>query len=577
MKKLAMTILAGALLLSGCGKKNDIKAKKKQFEAILEKLQKNGIDINKSKSNNEYLITIKDANKSAEALMHFFGEYDITNENRNQLAKVLHKIKYLKAQVHWQKYANNEPKSVFVYFPGKGDEKEPLKTLLKERTFGAYLTYKNETLKEIDFKDINKTIHDNNNTLALLLKNAKIIINKTPSSKDPSSMMHISLPTLQINGNILSKKTYQKNKVHLVIKNFSCDSNKPIEYLGKFECSLPTFFASVQNKQDDITIKLQNINLISNSMAKNKKVSSSGDLEIGNFTFNNKNKKAPIDVNISKVAFKMDMLNLNEEKIKQFYQLAKNPPKDEEKILQKLSKFVKVLFSNGVTINYLVKIAKIKLHAGKGVKEADFLLKDLSESGNALFRKTIDAKDELKILALKAKVGSEKIFETQNIEINSSVKDLYNFVPEFLELAFKNANKPYNAKLSKEEERAFDKMAQEVVNNGFELSYSPIAFGLFEVPKKDLFLHNFKLDFALTLKQNDYVFQKSVPPLLLLAYLKSDGKLVLPKKDFEKIITKFPPRFAALAMMYAKMEGDNIVYKMEFKQGNLYINGSLIK
>ncbi len=575
MKKFILLFIILFLLIS-CGKEDALELKKKDFFTKLKKLHTIGIDINKSQSNKEgasFLLNITDANKSANAILHFFGQYDATNEEKRKLAKVLDKIKYLKAQINWQKYAKDEPRSVFVYLPGKGDEKEPLKTLLKEKTFGAYLSFKNDQLKTIEIKDINKTINDKNGSVSIFLDGAEIAIEKMPSKKDSSSIMHAKVSQFNITANILNQNRHYQNKLNLSLQNLKCDSNKPVEYLGTISCSLPTLSMRVENKQDRINMHLANIKITSSSQAFNSKIAGKSLLSIDLFDVNNTNLQTPFHLHLEKLFFSLDMENINEQEIKKFYEFAKNPPKDQNKILQELVKFMQALFSNNVKMRYKATIKTIALKAGK--KEGRFILNDFSEKGAVEFNTTINATDSLKIAQIQLYQANENLFELKNATINATIKNFYNFVPEFFAIAVKNANKPYNQPLSKEEEEAFSKIGQNIINQGFILSYNPISFDLLKT--RDVTLHKSRLDFNITLAKNDYIIQKKVPPILLLAYLKSNGKLVLPKKDFEALITKFPPKFAAIAMMYAKMEKDNVVFEIKFKNGALYINGALLK
>jgi uncharacterized protein YdgA (DUF945 family) len=65
-------------------------------------------------------------------------------------------------------------------------------------------------------------------------------------------------------------------------------------------------------------------------------------------------------------------------------------------------------------------------------------------------------------------------------------------------------------------------------------------------------------------------------PMMLLGYLKADGKITIPLKDLQTLAKE--PAFAMLGMLMlmAKIEGNNAVFVIEFKDGKLFVNGQPI-
>jgi hypothetical protein len=64
-------------------------------------------------------------------------------------------------------------------------------------------------------------------------------------------------------------------------------------------------------------------------------------------------------------------------------------------------------------------------------------------------------------------------------------------------------------------------------------------------------------------------------PALLAQNLDTEIKLKISKEIFQKINETTP--MAALAMQYAKEDGQNLVFEITFRDGEVMINGRVIK
>ena len=96
----------------------DITARKRVLEAEMAALAQYGLDANKTtdtQASAHYLIEIKDAQKTAQALLVWLNAGNTTPRDRKIFVTLFENMKYFGMDVDWEKYAKNKPQSVFVY------------------------------------------------------------------------------------------------------------------------------------------------------------------------------------------------------------------------------------------------------------------------------------------------------------------------------------------------------------------------------------------------------------------------------------------------------------------------------
>ena len=572
----------GNSAISAEAKQVDMAARKKVFEEKLSALKRYGLDINKTTDTKEsahYQIEIKDAQKSTQAFLIWLNAGNTAPRDRKIFVKLLNHMKRFAMDVDWVKYAENKPQSVFVYFVGSGQEKEPIKSLVEKQALGAYLSYGDkDALKEVDIKDIDSEVTVGATTTKVALKGAKALISKMPSKQDPASKMRLEFGTFQYktdtNYTTDSNKTATKT-LSFSYGNGSCDVDKSNSYLGEIACRFPSFSFGEEEENASTIIHSEAWKLKTVSTAKEGKMQSDGFFEIGKIEVQNRDNDNPATVVINDLKLEASGKNIDESLIKALYILASTPQKDSNQSITKTMKIVGDMFSNGLSIDYLFSISSIEGKIGHIGKSKQFKAEAIKEKGTVAFTDTYDFKDltTVKSVMVVDEVKGNTLFALKELKFGSQIRKLYNFIPGFMEFAGTLAKHPEKPEPTDEEMKKLSAIGMKMVNDGFSMAYSPLSIEEIKIAEAKVDYGKMQLDLDATLKPNSVKLQSAMSAMALLGFLQADGKLILRKVDLESMSNSFPPQAMAMVMLYAKYEGDKAVFVLKFENGHLLVNG----
>ena len=599
-KSLFAAVAAAILVLSvaGCGKDTDkmhatgaagsteakqidVATRKKAFEAKLAAWEQYGLDINataNSKEKTHYLIEVKDAQQSAQALLIWLNAGNTTARDRKTTVKLLENLKRFAMDVDWMKYAKNQPKSVFVYAVGSDKEKEPIKSLLQKQALGIYLSYdNNDRLRGLDVKDIDSTITVGTKTTKVLLTGMKAVISKMPTKQDTASKMHLESGTFAY----VSDNNYTTDDNKTAVKtlrfsyaNGSCDVDKSNSYLGMIACHFPSFSFGEEEGSIRTMVELGEWGLKTVSTAKAGKMQSIGTFGIDTIKVTHAGDDNPVSVTLNDLKFDVSATGIDESLIKALYVLASTPQKESNQSIDKTMKIVGDMFSHGFTIDYLASIASIEGRAGDAAKSKVFKAEAIHEKGRASFTDTYEFKDLTTIKSVTVTDGAKgsTLFALKELKFGTKISKLYNFMPGFMTFSAALAKHPGRPEPTEKEIKKLSMVGMRMVNNGFSLAYSPLSIEAIKIAEAKVDYGSMQLDLDATLAKNSVKLSSPMSVMQLLGFLQVDGKLTLHKADLEQMSNSFPPQVMAMVMLYAKYEGDQAVFVLKFEKGHLLVN-----
>ncbi len=559
----------------------DIAARKQVFETEMVTLAQYGLDANKTidtQASAHYLIEIKNAQKTAQALLVWLNAGNTTPRDRKIFVTLFENMKYFGMDVDWEKYAQNKPQSVFVYLVGSGKEKGFMQSLIKQKALGVYLSYSGkEQLTRIDIKDIDSEVPEENTTFKIVLKGAKALISKMPTAQDPASKMHLDSGTFSLITHETLPVDNNKTKVqtmHYTYTDGSCDIDKSNSYLGEIVCAFPSVTFEGDKGGEKLTVQTEGWKLKTLSTAKSGKIKSNGSLEVGKIRADNKDAVNPVTAVLNNLRLQMTATNIDESLIKALYALASTPQKDSNQSIAKTMKIVGDMLSTGLTIDYQFSIASIEGQMGDVGKGKQLKVDSIEEKGTVAFTKTYDFKDMLKVkeVSVLDQAKGVALFELKGLKFGSQIAKLYNFMPGFMAFSGALAKHPRQTNPTAEEMKKLSDIGMKMVNNGFSMAYSPLSLEKIKIAQAKVDYGKMQLDLNATLKPNNTKFANAMSAMQLLGFLQADGTLVLNKADLESMSNSFPPQVMAMVMLYAKYEGGKAVFVLKFNKGHLLVN-----
>jgi hypothetical protein len=456
---------------------------------------------------------------------------------------------------------------------GNGQEDTVLKKIIAEKKMAAYLTMDaKDHIQHIAFKDIDEKITDGTTVAHVLLKGAKIDIKKAATKASPSRAFSIKggefSYTLENNGSREMAFSY---------RNPHCEIDKSNTYLGKQVCGFPLVQVDGGSGTDKLSVILRDTSMVYELSAHNKKIKTDILFKIPTTDIKLKDKSDDVTIQLKDFHINGNSDNMDESLLQEFYALAQTPMKDINATMKKSMQLVGGLFSKGVTFDYSVGLASLKGTALNHGKTTEFMMEGYSSKTHALMDTTIagDTKTTIKHISANKQGTQATLFDLKGFKFGSAIKDLYNFFPEFMELAGMLAQKQQSGITpSKEEEEQMAALGTKVVNNGLSLAFSPLGIDSVSFDAMGQKMSYGKIDFDLdaTLAKNTIKFDNPMAAMTLLSFLQADGKLVLSKADLDKMSQQFPPQMIGMIMMFAKYEGDKAVFVLKFEKGHLLVN-----
>jgi len=589
MKKIVLsTVVATTLMFvsTGCGgdsNKNTANAaqehrvvsksvskedRQKALRARIESYAQYGFDINQT-SQDSYILTVKEPRKSVELLLGMFNLNLSVDEEDKQALQDAFKDSKFDVKIDWDKYISNTKDSVEVDFMGQDDmnTSDPIVKILKDKKVGAYLTYNsNDELKKIDFKDMDENITEGKESAHIQLTNAFIDVDKLPNEQSKDRVYTIN------GGKVSIEYTDSFGSTSVLgYKDMVCHIDKTNAYLGKQECDIPTIFMITdKSRANEINIVVNDTILKYDAVAKNKKVKENMEFDIKSILINK-------DISIKDIKLSGLIENMDEDALKTYTQLIETPSNNNKEDIAKLISLTGKLYSNGITMSYDASIKAIDA----SLDSINVSLENYSGHGEGKADNEINyhEKSTIKKLIISDSKNKANEFVLNDFRFGYGIKNIFNFIPKTMDILSVISTEENTTKIENIMQQDATKLADETLNYGMGFEISTLGFDSvkfsdqkhkasnYSVGKTD-----FDIDVALLknkLKAEDIINN----PLMLLGYLKSDGKLVIPIKDLQELAKK--PEFAMLGMlmMMAKIEGENAVFVIKFENGKLLVNG----
>ena len=570
------TVISSALIfgVTGCGNDKDksISTLKVQKEVqkvsssdrknILENKIKSyaeyGFDINKTSSKN-YIFTLKEPKKVIETLLGVFNlNFSLDNQDREELIKLLQDTKF-NVNVDWDKYASNQPHSIEVALLGKKDNHKSIDKFLKDKKLGAYLTYDmQDKLTKIDFKDIEDKLFnaDSNKTAYINLKNTFIDVKSTTVYDFKSQKFEFKIAD-EFN-----------SSVEIGYKDAECNVDKKSLLFGSQKCQIPNVYFVIS--EDGIganKINLNGITTLYSLIKKNSKVSEDAEFGIKSIDFK--------DTDIKDIKVSINLENIDANIMKQYEDMITNISDDYKSDMKKVLLLAGKIYQNGVVLKYNASMNSFKL-LSDGV---NFEIDGYNGHGETTFDNNITHSDKSIInnIIVSDSTNAKNAFVLRNFEFNYGIRDLYNFMPEVLESISEIQFEDNATKAQMAFNDSVIGIAEDIVHNGLNVYIDALGFDnmTFSDAGARYSLDKTHFDLDVKLQKNDLKLDANNPmtSMMLLSYLKADGKFVVPAKDLQTLAQKPELAMLGMLMMMAKLEGDNAVFIIKFENGKLLVNG----
>jgi len=203
--------------------------------------------------------------------------------------------------------------------------------------------------------------------------------------------------------------------------------------------------------------------------------------------------------------------------------------------------------------------------------DVNISIKNLETSSNAVLKAEkvhMNSKTKLEAMSLSSKPLSLDVSKLEsNVDVEGMDKDTLEKMSTML-----NKADDINAIYQQQE---FQKVVIALLAKGFRIKAKNISFKSLVVDKTEN-LGGLKIDFDLNIKKDANLsikMQKS--PLFFLSNTMLHTNIKLSSAIYEKLVQN--PSMAQMLSSYAKKEKDNVLFKIEFKDDKLYVNGKAVE
>jgi len=520
-----------------------------------------------------YSIQVKESQLATSALLGFIHMATLAPQERQMIAEAIDGAK-LDIVVDWNKYAANSDQSVEVYYRGNGRESDAFAKILASRKIGAYLTFDDkDRIKKIVWKDIDEKLTQGIETAHILLKGASIDRVQTAANTPLAEAFRIKggdfSYTLESNGS---------KELGFSYSGLHCEIDKTNAYLGKQTCGFPLITIEGGTGDEMFAMVLKESSLLYDVQAHHHKIKADTLFKIPQISVTIKERGSEVAIGLKDFIIEGFSDNVDEGVVKGFYEISTNPSKDLNQTLSTMITLVGDLFGGGMAFDYKGSIASIDgtVNSSKGL--ITFNLRDLRGEDNASFGKTINYQKTFSIqsILVKKDKAATPLFALQGLRFGFALKELYNFLPEFMQFALLAAEKQQAGQaITPEEEAKMIAIGHTITNHGFGVSFAPVGIENLTIEEgngKQMHYGKIDLQIDATLAKNSAKLDNPMAAMLLLGFLQAEGKLILSKADLDQMSQQFPPQIMAMVMIYANYEGDKAIFELKFKQGHLMLN-----
>ncbi len=547
--------------------------RKEIFNNKLKSLTTLGFGLTKTIDNQKmssYTITVTNTKL---ATINILSKLNMSSIDRRTKLKIEEALKDAKigVDIDWVKYLKNDKGSVLTYLVASKNASKALKDLSADKKIAAYLTFgSNDNILEAIFKDIDHTISNSEEKAHLSLVGAKIITHN-PSSKDKNA------EAFSIYGGKMSYRVddNSSNSITVSYENPKCDIEMQNSYLGTETCIMPTLKIEGDNNGTIFSTLISNTKLNYATTLNTNIVKSNIDFKISSIDISNKDKKENLAIAIKDINLIGYADNIDKKLMEEFHQLSQSISTDANQTDIKNAKLISGFFDSNATYSYTLSLASIGAKSTSKTEAIDFTLNGYKTIAKASFGESINYSEKSNIQSIYVKDGKSGVsqFELENFQFNYSITDLYNLFPALISFG-SNASQNSTTAISPKDEKALQEILNRLSTHGVEISFSPIGVDKLVIDSMGQKITNGKINLTIDAKlsPNKLKLNSPMATMMLLKYLKADGKLVMQKADLDRLSKSFSPQIIAMIMMYAKYEGDKVVFNLKFSDGHLLVN-----
>jgi len=593
MSILSIVVSAGLLFaMTGCGEENSsasaqkmvenkvpavpVKERKAAFDKEIQNLKMIGFDLNTTEAEKQkttYILQIADSQKAVTALLSKVHMATLDKQSKRQLAQLFEGAK-IGIDVDWEKYAQNAEQSVFIYYLGNGKESAVLRKLIAEKKIGAYLTFDaKDTLRKAVLKAIDEKIAHAAGSIHLVLKEAKLLLHQAASDSPEERNYTLDagqfLYTQEHNGTKLFQLNYD---------GFVCTAVQENAYLGTWQCKISEMVFKSDENNSSGTFSVNGVSLDYKSTQHGQKIKGDFRLTIPAIALAFKEGTNMMEATVKDYSIVGGSDNADANLMKEIYAIAGTSGTDANKTYSQYMRLIGQLMASGMTFDIVATVPSLTGKIAEGADITHFSVLNQKGEAKGLFGKTIEYQSLTSIEEIRAfkEKASNPFLLVKGARYGLEIKDLYNFLPDFMVFSGMVAGKdPASTPLTKEEREKLSAIGMQIVHHGVALALGPVGMdsAQFEQEGKQYKYSQMNLDLDATLLKNSVKLDNPMSAMMLLSYLQADGKLVLSKADLDSMSNRFPPQVMAMVMMYAKYEGDKAIFVLKFENGHLMVNG----
>ncbi len=577
MKRMMVTAMVLLLLQSVCGAVS-IGGTKEQFRRnTLTPLREAGYrltDDEEGEGKSRYLLRLGRGEKVASFLLQNVLGTSVPRWNRELAGRL--KGSALELTVDWKRYADAQPGSVTaVFLPGEGTKNRgPIGTLLHAEKLRADLDFDPEgLLTRIRFRPLDETLEQNGSRYHLVMKGTGIGV----TGPGRYTLSNDLLALTGAGGGAT---------VRMESRGLRCDVARSDALFGTRHCRLDSVELETENTQNGESfnnrILLESLEESGEVRAGKEGVRSDVNLTVGRFALLGIHPRERIDFRGRSLSLRGGISRVPESLYRRLMDLLAAPPAKPEAVLRALAPTLERLFRR-LSLRYGVSLGELNATVGSSDRGGVVLsVQDYRFGLGADFASDLNLSKRFGIrrLTFQERRRKRKVFslDLRGFSLGVRARELYNFMPELMGFALENIRAGRPARNRALELQAAT-LGRRLLQRGGHLQVAPLKVEAlsFSDPGRQKRLGAMEAQLDVRLKPNRLDPANPMAMMLLLAYLRADGDVVLTRRDLEQILPELDPAMAAMVRQYVRYEGDRAIFTLRFDQGDLLINGKPLR
>jgi len=576
LRLIGVVALSSSLFFISCSNKASLEQRQKSFEKKLVKLDEIGLKANNFKPNmnkSSFVVKIDDSKKLANYILSLVNLDTLDDKVKDELALSLSNIEKIGVDVDWKKYKENKEDSVYVYLLDSSKyTNKTLKELIQKKQIGAYLTFDNkDNLKRVKANDLNFIDNKTN----FITKDLILDIKKSSFNTKEARAYDIKFDKIVIKDN--------DNSGEFIISNIVCSVDQEDKILGKQDCKIGDikFEGASRYSKVKSAMELKELSFKTNTYKKEEVINSDGSINLPLALMYSRSQYENYDFVMKNYKFDFKSKGFKYQDIVSLYKTLSENNLTQNQRVSKMFDILSKLYSNKIELSGKSSYDSFDFNGTKYKKplklsltnyKGDFLLtsdKTINYSSNTSYNAKLEGADRR---------GEYVKITLQDYSDKFAIKDLYNFIPNILDFAKESASKNSSQINPIELQKKFLDIANKTVHNGLGVEFAPKAKSIsVNANNKDINIKDLDIALNLKLDKNNIDVSNPLGGLLLIASINGNGHIKLDKNNFDKLIQQANPKTSAIFAKYAKEENGKVIFNLELKGGQLFINGKPLR